>query len=694
MPKVIYYLEFSDIHPVPAGSPLATNFPEGRRHILRIIDNDLSGTDVNTPNVIGDRNPVVLIWDNTDDIYNPIMPSRMEMNFLSDAVKMIDVEEIISNDDPGRFQASLLVARASGSFDLYWTGYITNVEFEQQINSVPVPYKLIATDLLTSLKNITTLDGTALIKPKQTVIGYLENVLGFLHYGAFYNIRIYNPIKWQDGFVSYYLQDLPFAYPFESGLNYQYKTAYEYLENILREMNARLFVAEQKFYIIPTVYGSSTMDFAIDSIPITGSIGDWDTYENSLLDSGQTFQVIFKEYTNPTSSFNVTKNIDIVVPTDLQEVNQSLKIRYDAPYDKVIIDYKNNPYTPDFSASGMNEAFNYTSYPSIEKTATGILYNQTYFSDDYSVISTSHVKSGNYSFKSNQVSTSNFSNFVATDRIFDTGFNDNYVSTPAGFNWFNFDVYPEDLDTNTDTVDIRFEVALCREIGGTKEYYSNLTWTTFVNDTDIKLLKYDVTLNFNQWNNISGEGLGVINALSPSPQDVKYRLIIFKPKTSAIGITYHYDNCFLHKTYEFPQEETMTLEMVNTNSQREANTKNLTIKNGISGLPTFGNFFTSRISSTEFGISELIGQEILNDNRQHLRRFTITVKAKNGYEQLIYPWHKIWINYDGFESKVLGIIDRLQYVARDGVWRIDFHIPVQTQSVTTTKRVTNANIIE
>ena len=123
MPQVIYYLEFSDTHTVPSGSPLATNFPNGRRHKLEIIDNDLSGTNVTTPNVVGDRSPVNLIWDNTDDIYNPIMSARMEMNFMSDPTKIINVDEIIENDDPGRFQATLSIANSSAGFDLLLTSF-------------------------------------------------------------------------------------------------------------------------------------------------------------------------------------------------------------------------------------------------------------------------------------------------------------------------------------------------------------------------------------------------------------------------------------------------------------------------------------------------------------------------------------------------------------------------------------------
>jgi hypothetical protein len=105
-----------------------------------------------------------------------------------------------------------------------------------------------------------------------------------------------------------------------------------------------------------------------------------------------------------------------------------------------------------------------------------------------------------------------------------------------------------------------------------------------------------------------------------------------------------------------------------------------------------GNFSTQKISSTTYGNAEIIAQQILNDNRQHVRRYSITVKAKDGYDLLIYPWHKIWINYNGYESNVLGIIDRLEYVARRGVWNIEFHIPNQNVSVSMTSQLSQSDI--
>jgi hypothetical protein len=691
MPQVIYYLEFSDTHTVPSGSPLATNFPNGRRHKLEIIDNDLSGTNVTTPNVVGDRNPVVLIWDNTDDIYNPIMSARMEMNFMSDPTKMINVEEIIENDDPGRFQATLSIANASGGFDLYWDGYITNVEFEQQINSVPVPYKLIASDLLPSLKNITTADGTASFDPKQTVIGYLENILGFLPYGALYNIRIYNNIRLENpigGGSPIFIQDLPGQYFLADGLNFQFATAYEYLENVLRQMNARLFVAEQKFYIIPNAYGSTTMDALVNSVAT-----DWDAYENGLLQSGTTFQVTFKEYSTPTSSFTVNKDIKLVVPTDLQEIGATLRIRYEQPIDKVTIDQEFDRYVSNYDATGLATGANFTSYPSIEKTNTGILYNQTYFSDDYSVIGVSQVKSGNFSFKTQDTTSSTTTHFSLTERIFDTGYSANAITVSASAEpWLTFDVFPQNNISGAETVNITFEWALARDIGGTKSYWHNGSWTTFTNDTSIKITGIAFTLNMNQWNTLKDDDFQIDNNFLVDTA-VKYRLIIQRPKVLFGLAIYHFDSCFLNETVNVNQGSNLKILMKNDSSLRKSKQINISLKNTFGKVPVIlADFTTPRISGTTFSLGEIIGQQILNDNREHLRRYSITVKAKDGYQQFIYPWHKIWIDYTGFDSYVLGIIDRMRYSAREGLWQIEFHIPVQRQSVSTTTRLIDSNI--
>ena len=695
MAQVIYYLEFSDTHPVPTGTPLHSYYPNGRRHKLEIIDNDASGTNVTSPNVIGDSNPVQLIWDNTDDIYNSIMSSRLVMNFLSDDVKMIDVEEIIENTDPSRFEVRLYVAQAVTYYTLYYKGWITNVEFEQQINSYPSPYQLIATDLLPSLKNVSVTKGTATISPQETTIGYLENILGFLHYGAFQNIRIYNNIQWYDGSSWNYLQDLSHIFPYENGFDFKYQNVYEYLEGTLKTMNARLFVAEEKFYIIPNIYGSSTMDLAIDSQAIFGPIGDYDLYENGLLQSGTTLQVNFKEYTSPTSSFNVTKNIDLVVPTDIKEVGASLKIRYDSPIDLVTVDTRNNPYTPTTEEDAVYKCYNLTPYPSLEVGTSSVLYNQTYLSNDYTVIDTSHVFSGNYSFKTENYNNTNLTKYTASDVIFDTGISDGLVRRTQLFNTVFINVYPELKDADTGTpVAVRLEYSIIRDINPSVSGFEYLKSsgqqfqaTTNINDVDV--LHIDINANWNEWNEAKAT---IINQLFGSDFNAAYRFIMYRPKCSTAGITWHFDNVFLNMFNDVRVEDRAEIEFTVSGSQRGSNTYNLTLKNPYSGVGLAGNFRTPRIASTTFGNAEIIAQQILNDNRQHVKRYSITVKALDGYNLVIYPWHKIWIDYTGHDSYVLGIIDRLEYVARRGVWNIEFHIPVQRQSATMNINVRDANI--
>jgi hypothetical protein len=699
MARVVYYLEFSDTHPVPAGTPIYDNFPNGRRHILEIIDNDASGANQTTPNVIGDANPVQLIWDNTDDIYNSIMSSRLVMNFLSDDVKMIDVEEIINNEDPSRFEVKLLVAEENTvspsveTFKLYWKGWITNVEFEQKINSTPVPYQLIASDLLPSLKNVTPFDGNAVIASRESTVEYLSQVLAFLHYGALYNIRIYNNIQHTlSGGSAVYLQDLPHAYPFTQGFQFKHPTAYEYLEGTLKTMNARLFVAEEKFYIIPNVYGSSTMDTAITS----GAAGttNWDGYENSLLDSGTAFQVNFKEYTNATSYFNVTKNIDLVVPTDIEEVGGSLAIRYESPINKVIASVQNNPITPEFDSDFDYVTYNLTAYPSLE-IRPNVLYNNTYYSNDFSVIDTSYVLDGNYSFKTNDYNNTNLTKYSAADVMLDTGLSPYRVFSKENYVTMSSSIYVESETAAPDaTVPIRFEYSLIRDRSATADFEyakTNLSWDITSNINDVTVLHVDVSTNVNSWTDIRDSILNTISAGSAGFY-AQYRLIVYKPKCSTSGFNFHFDNTFINRYPELINEDTARLEFTNSVTNRDSNSYNIEIKNPFNNVGIRGNFSTPRISSTTFGNAEIIAQQILNDNRQHVRRYSITVKAKDGYDLLIYPWHKIWINYNGYESNVLGIIDRLEYVARRGVWNIEFHIPNQNVSVSMTSQLSQSDI--
>ena len=263
------------------------------------------------------------------------------------------------------------------------------------------------------------------------------------------------------------------------------------------------------------------------------------------------------------------------------------------------------------------------------------------------------------------------------------------------FNTFFTSVYPEKKDVDTGSgVSLRLEYSIIRDLNPSVagfEYLnsSGQAWTTTFNLSDVDVVKLDITANYNEWTSVKDT---VINQLFGSDFDAAYRLIFYYPKCSTTGITFHFDNVFLNMFNDLRVEDRAKIDFTVSGSQRDSNNYNLTLKNPYSGVGLRGNFKTPRIASTTFGNAEIIAQQILNDNRQHVKRYSITVKAPDGYELLIYPWHKIWIDYTGHDSYVLGIIDRLEYVARRGIWNIEFHIPMQRQSATMNLNVREANI--
>ena len=89
---LIYNLNFS------------SNLEGNRAHRISIYkDGHTSTITTSDNNIIGTDEPAVLIWDNTDDIYNNIMSARLEINLLSDDTKMVDIDDILDNTTPAKY---------------------------------------------------------------------------------------------------------------------------------------------------------------------------------------------------------------------------------------------------------------------------------------------------------------------------------------------------------------------------------------------------------------------------------------------------------------------------------------------------------------------------------------------------------------------------------------------------------------
>jgi hypothetical protein len=85
-------------------------------------------------------------------------------------------------------------------------------------------------------------------------------------------------------------------------------------------------------------------------------------------------------------------------------------------------------------------------------------------------------------------------------------------------------------------------------------------------------------------------------------------------------------------------------------------------------------------------LNTIIAQQILNDNRTHVKRYSVSVYA-NDFGEFLYPYHKININMTGFQSGDSCIIDRMKYSAKSGIYNIECHETNQDTNVSITTQV-------
>ena len=633
-----------------------------RKHLLSIYKDGHTATiTTNDNNIIGTEEPVVVIWDNTDDIYNNIMGSRLEINLYSDAVKQIDVADILAGTQVNRYKVLYSKENSSGVLVPYWEGYISNASFEEGISSTPKPYKIIATDLLSTFKNILTTDGTAVVDSAETVIKYVDNLIGFLP--QFYNYKISNNIQvkpystypdYTTVFKKFHL--LQWVSACSSGLNLAYDNAYDYLQSTLKAFNARMFYANSYWYIINNSSYEDTPEF--------------DYFNTSGVYSS-------------TGSENVVKTI----PTNLKPLGDNLSLRYDTPYDVVEVIANNSPYATNFDIELVDTIINNLSpYPSFETKVNGILFNDTFYSDNYiaSQMSDAYVKAGNYSIKTKTFISSG----TPTQKILDTGFQGDFQLTPRVFSGESVPMYFHASFylslSGSDSFNITVYYSLLREVASSstgptisRSYYNGSTWVNYTNEADATKLSYNVPeAGVDSWTEIA-----VPIQTTGTLTFARYRVILWRPKKIGLGNPHiHFDQVFIGRnaTVNFG-DRVRTRARLSGSTRRN---KKLTYEfNSFYPINRFGTFVkTDTIEPLYLAqLNEVISQQILNDNRTHLKRYSVTTTPVNN--DIIFPYHKININFVNYTSNAACIIDRMRYRAKSNVYELEFHEPNQATNV-------------
>ena len=715
---LIYNLNFQDVHP-SGGTGSGTNYGI-RRHRLSIYKlNHTPTITYDDNNIIGTDEPAVLIWDNTDDIYNNIMASRLEINLIDDgSANVVDVDDILSANSNNVFEAELFVQNGMQyvegelvpKMDVYWRGFLSNAEYKENISSTPQKYQLIATDLLTSLKNISTVDGTAIVSPKATSIAYLANILGFLPYGM--GFKVNQPIEILDyrfGFTPTgdweYLHKIQHAFTYTGGFDLIADNAYDYLVNTLKAFNARLFYADGKWYMIPNaLYTHKATDDAIEAGTLTSG---YSNHEHLNIESTGESEVVFEEYTSQgVYDSSQTVNILKIVPDQFKALKNDLTVRYETPVDRVSVNVKVNKYTPTFRDLGELEIFanNLNNDPSFELKINGVLFNNTYYSDyintsarytDY--INQSRVLSGNYSIKTQSWITTGTPTF-STDKIYDSGFAGDMQYYLVDNSYLSINFYHKS-DGVSDTSDITIWYALMREYdqgGGVfKQYWSGSAWVTYTNESSVVVHSDTFTgSENNQWQTLTKTITAPADTSgSAQLKKQRYRIIIYKPKiTNAQANSVFFIDRVVLDRYATQGQTDVDRNTVHSviGTNRKQSTKSIeffapfyTSVFGFMGIQhrTPRIFDTSGTGLEYHSINNIHAQSILNDNRTHLKRYSLSCKMLDGVTDLIYPYHKIWINFNNYQTLVGGMIDRLKYSAKSGVYDIEFHLPNQADNV-------------
>ena len=638
----------------------SSNIAGNRKHRISIYKDGVGDAiTVNDNNIIGTEEPAVLIWDNTDDIYNNIMASRLEINLYSDDAKQVDIDDILDNSNPSKFKVEFRMEDNIGGMQLYWEGYLSNATYEQQISSVPVTYQLVATDLLGTLKNIFTADGSAVFDSQASVIKYIDNITGFLPQA--FNYRVSNDIQlkpYKFGQTNSFteMHFLQWLFPYTNGFDFAYETADQYIISTLKAFNARIFYANDSWYII----------------------------NNSSYKDTATFDLF-----NSSGAYSVTyaENILKTVPTDYKPLLNDLSIRYDTPIDSVEVIANRNQYTTDFDGIGLSqgEIANLSPYPNFEVINNSILFNSTYYSDDFNVILLDPiVKKGNRSIK-----TQNYiSNGNPTQKIMDTGF-------AGDFQW-NAAISPEFFasyfmqGSGNEEEDFHLYYSIAREVsasssgsGATKQYWNGNNWVTFTLDSSIAVLQdNNQTAPTDQWVEFSTQ-----LPTTGASNFARYRVILWQPKINgapAGQLVIYYDEVFVNRrnviAFDTPVK---TISKISGSARKNKKYiyqfQHFYPVSFATEFQTNDITFVDAIGSTQ--LNRIIAQQILNDNRKHVKRYSFSAYTTD-FSEFLYPYHKININLTGFQSGDTCIIDRLQYRAKSGVYKIECHETNQDTNVT------------
>ena len=684
---------------------------EGNGKRLDILKDGYTGKIIP---LIGGAEPVKIKWDGDDDFYSPIIGSTCTINlyetddtnyddffnepereykvevYTAQAIRdefknnvqldggIVEAADCLSGsyydtgtllqsrvvNDGGIMEAvecvSAVLTETQDNYTLFWTGWLLSDQFKEVMAPNPQPIQLTAIDGLGELNNYfidnsyySISFGDLKFTLASVICKALENV------GLDIDVLLNNDIAVIDLLgtnYNLYTRDFTGNEQVFFSDEYEFFNVKEFLENILKNINARIFQANGRWVVLNnSTYSEEAIidyvkDYKDENDELPEGIG---TMRQEYL-KGDIERLYFKRF-NSSGTYQEDYNHEGLrtVRTDLQPLDQNLTreaergykaVQFKVPPVKAIIDY------------GDDVGFEY------QNTTHWTIFNGSFVTDEIAL-------TGSKSFKT----TATNSGSTPTSLAITGSYNGNRdVAMKLRLNYY----YDTNNAIQSTTLYNRFWCQVYFVSGSTFYYdVANQNWTTtakyffFENDKGVA----------DQW---VSQSLDIAKLPAAATQSQTVYLRIYGPRNYLTN----YQGVYIDNTVMFRDQQQTT---INERLLTQDTTTNVIINDTEIDRELF-NFtlgYTDVYDSSDLSSLRIpyqaTAKQQLNDFRNTVLRYEGTLY--NNESAPVTPMDKIRINFTNFSEGDSLIVDGLTYSLKTNRYEIIAHKPNQDNPVAATE---------
>lgn len=202
--------------------------------------------------LVGTADPVSIKWDGDDDFYSPIIGSTCTLNLF--VTNEVQYENFYAFDEE-EFQIKIYYKDASNNYQLYWVGFIVTDSYKQALASPPYQISVQANDglglLETKFVGIDNNDVFDITHTNTTTLAQnlITNCISKTNLGL--NVYFSTGVRVGNNLTSYVENTTLFGFgSAKYQENLKVHNCKDYLTNVLRTLNCRIFQALGNWYIV------------------------------------------------------------------------------------------------------------------------------------------------------------------------------------------------------------------------------------------------------------------------------------------------------------------------------------------------------------------------------------------------------------------------------------------------------------